>query len=78
MHSLNFLGGLITTFTFTLMMKSSKNENNFASHYAFLGTIEISSKLLLSSISGILVDNLSYSWAFGFYTLITLNFLFYF
>lgn len=70
-------GGIITTATFTLMMLSSQNSlpGAKATHCAVLATSEVLGKLLMISLSGILVDIIGYQYFFGLCFLLALSFL---
>jgi len=65
--SLQLIGGIITTATFTVMMLSSQNsfQGTKASHCAILATAEVLGKLSMISLSGILVDIIGYQCFFG-------------
>lgn len=65
--SLQLIGGIITTATFTVMMLSSQNsfQGTKASHCAILATVEVLGKLSMISLSGILVDIIGYQCFFG-------------
>ncbi|XP_057592836.1 major facilitator superfamily domain-containing protein 3 isoform X1 [Hippopotamus amphibius kiboko] len=56
----HFLGGLVTTSTFTLMMRCSQLAPSAlqATHYSLLATLELLGKLLVGTLAGALVDNL--------------------
>ncbi|XP_006830950.1 PREDICTED: major facilitator superfamily domain-containing protein 3 [Chrysochloris asiatica] len=56
----HFLGGLVTTITFTLMMRCSQLAPGAlqATHYSLLATLELLGKLLLSTLAGALADGL--------------------
>ncbi|PFX18896.1 Major facilitator superfamily domain-containing protein 3 [Stylophora pistillata] len=70
-------GGIITTATFTLMMQSSQDSlpGTKATHCAVLATSEVLGKLLMISLSGILVDITGYQHFFGLCFLLALSFL---
>lgn len=70
-------GGIITTATFTLMMLSSQDSlpGTKATHCAVLATSEVLGKLLMISLSGILVDITGYQHFFGLCFLLALSFL---
>ncbi|KAK0148371.1 Major facilitator superfamily domain-containing protein 3 [Merluccius polli] len=65
----HFLGGLITTLTFTTMMHCTQraDESVQATHYSFLATLEVLGKLMFSALAGGLVDWLGYQVAFLFF-----------
>ncbi|XP_059971998.1 major facilitator superfamily domain-containing protein 3 isoform X2 [Mesoplodon densirostris] len=56
----HFLGGLVTTTTFTLMMHCSQLAPSAlqATHYSLLATLELLGKLLMGTLAGALADNL--------------------
>ncbi|XP_053414208.1 major facilitator superfamily domain-containing protein 3 isoform X2 [Nycticebus coucang] len=56
----HFLGGLVTTTTFTVMMHCSQLAPSAlqATHYSLLATLELLGKLLLGTVAGALVDTL--------------------
>ncbi|XP_059971997.1 major facilitator superfamily domain-containing protein 3 isoform X1 [Mesoplodon densirostris] len=57
----HFLGGLVTTTTFTLMMHCSQlapSALQQATHYSLLATLELLGKLLMGTLAGALADNL--------------------
>uniref|UniRef100_A0A8I3WF20 Major facilitator superfamily domain containing 3 n=1 Tax=Callithrix jacchus TaxID=9483 RepID=A0A8I3WF20_CALJA len=56
----HFLGGLVTTATFTGMMRCSQLAPRAlqATHYSLLATLELLGKLLLGALAGALVDGL--------------------
>ncbi|XP_040847546.1 major facilitator superfamily domain-containing protein 3 [Ochotona curzoniae] len=56
----HFLGGLVTTATFTVMMRCSQLAPRAlqATHYSLLATLELLGKLLLGALSGALADGL--------------------
>ncbi|XP_014016153.1 major facilitator superfamily domain-containing protein 3 [Salmo salar] len=62
----HFLGGLITTLTFTTMMHCTQRaeESVQATHYSFLSTLEVLGKLMFSALAGGLVDWVGYPTAF--------------
>ncbi|CAG06887.1 unnamed protein product [Tetraodon nigroviridis] len=62
----HFLGGLITTLTFTTMMHCSQraDEGLQATHYSFLATLEVLGKLTFSAVAGGLVDWFGFQVAF--------------
>nr|XP_027200932.1 major facilitator superfamily domain-containing protein 3-like [Dermatophagoides pteronyssinus] len=80
---LHFIGGLITTMTFTLMMitcqqqqqqqMSRKSSSSLrATHYTLMSTIEVFGKLLLSSLSGLIVDNIGFIGAQSLFILLAI------
>ncbi|KAM4865344.1 major facilitator superfamily domain-containing protein 3 isoform 2-T2 [Thomomys bottae] len=56
----HFLGGLVTTATFTVMMHCSQRAPRTlqATHYSLLATLELLGKLLLGTLAGVLADGL--------------------
>ncbi|XP_027949305.1 major facilitator superfamily domain-containing protein 3 [Eumetopias jubatus] len=56
----HFLGGLVTTATFTLMMRCSQLAPSAlqATHYSLLATLELLGKLFLGTLAGALADSL--------------------
>ncbi|XP_012580556.1 PREDICTED: major facilitator superfamily domain-containing protein 3, partial [Condylura cristata] len=56
----HFLGGLVTTLAFTLMMRCSRLAPGAlqATHYSLLATLELLGKLLLGALAGALADGL--------------------
>ncbi|XP_073925580.1 major facilitator superfamily domain-containing protein 3 isoform X2 [Castor canadensis] len=54
----HFLGGLVTTATFTVMMHCSQLAPRAlqATHYSLLATLELLGKLLLNTLAGVLAD----------------------
>ncbi|XP_037658935.1 major facilitator superfamily domain-containing protein 3 isoform X3 [Choloepus didactylus] len=56
----HFLGGLVTSATFTLMMRCTQHAPRTlqATHYSLLATLELLGKLLLSTLAGALADGL--------------------
>ena len=54
----NLCAGIITTATFTSMMRLSQTANSEiqTSHYSLLATMEVLGKLMFASISGFLID----------------------
>ncbi|XP_077127713.1 major facilitator superfamily domain-containing protein 3 isoform X1 [Ranitomeya variabilis] len=71
----NFLAGVITTATFTLMMHCTRaaHKNVQASHYSLLSSLEVLGKVVFSAVSGLLVDSLGVSASFSLF--IVLSFL---
>lgn len=55
-----FLGGVVTTATFTVMMHCSQLAPRAlqATHYSFLATLELLGKLLPGTLAGVLADGL--------------------
>ncbi|XP_023364123.1 major facilitator superfamily domain-containing protein 3 isoform X5 [Otolemur garnettii] len=64
----HFLGGLVTTTTFTVMMRCSQLAPSAlqATHYSLLATLELLGKLLLGTVAGALVDTLGLHPCFFF------------
>ncbi|XP_007104798.1 major facilitator superfamily domain-containing protein 3 isoform X2 [Physeter macrocephalus] len=56
----HFLGGLVTTTTFTLMMRCSQLAPSAlqATHYSLLASLELLGKLLMGTLAGALADSL--------------------
>lgn len=56
----HFLGGLVTTTTFTVMMHCSQLAPRAlqATHYSLLATLELLGKLLMGALAGVLADGL--------------------
>uniref|UniRef100_A0A8D2AQW1 Major facilitator superfamily domain-containing protein 3 n=1 Tax=Sciurus vulgaris TaxID=55149 RepID=A0A8D2AQW1_SCIVU len=56
----HFLGGLVTTATFTVMMHCSQLAPRAlqATHYSLLATLELLGKLLMGALAGVLADSL--------------------
>uniref|UniRef100_A0A3B3WG83 Major facilitator superfamily domain-containing protein 3 n=1 Tax=Poecilia mexicana TaxID=48701 RepID=A0A3B3WG83_9TELE len=65
----HFLGGLITTLTFTTMMHCTQRaeESIQATHYSFLATLEVLGKLMFSALAGGVVDWCGFQVAFLFF-----------
>nr|XP_019949222.1 PREDICTED: major facilitator superfamily domain-containing protein 3 [Paralichthys olivaceus] len=65
----HFLGGLITTLTFTTMMHCTQRaeESIQATHYSFLATLEVLGKLTFSALAGGVVDWFGFQVAFLFF-----------
>ncbi|XP_070078739.1 major facilitator superfamily domain-containing protein 3 isoform X2 [Equus przewalskii] len=63
----HFLGGLVTTATFTLMMSCSQLAPGAlqATHYSLLATLELLGKLLLGTMAGALADGLGLHLCFS-------------
>lgn len=55
---LSYSSGVISTASFTLMMKMSRecSKESQASHYSLVASLEVAGKLLFASIAGIIVD----------------------
>ncbi|XP_067886061.1 major facilitator superfamily domain-containing protein 3 isoform X1 [Heterodontus francisci] len=70
----HFLGGLITTLTFTIMMLCTQKaeERIQATHYTFLSSFEVLGKLTCSAIAGILVDSIGFPFSFCIFLLLSL------
>ncbi|XP_063777122.1 major facilitator superfamily domain-containing protein 3 [Pseudophryne corroboree] len=62
----NFLAGIITTVTFTLMMHCTRQAEQGiqATHYSLLSSLEVLGKVCFAAVSGILVDSLGVSPTF--------------
>ncbi|KAJ8262919.1 hypothetical protein COCON_G00153760 [Conger conger] len=65
----HFLGGLITTLTFTTMMHCTQRaeERMQATHYSFLATLEVLGKLCFSALAGWVVDWAGFQTSFLFF-----------
>ncbi|XP_078455909.1 major facilitator superfamily domain-containing protein 3 [Lampetra fluviatilis] len=65
----HLLGGLVTTLTFSLMMRCSQRAPPHlqATHYSFLALLEILGKLSLGTVSGLLLDSLGLGPAFSLF-----------
>ncbi|XP_077614323.1 major facilitator superfamily domain-containing protein 3 [Crocuta crocuta] len=65
----HFLGGLVTTTTFTLMMHCTQLAPSAlqATHYSLLATLELLGKLFLGSLAGALADSLGSHICFSFF-----------
>ena len=59
---LTLISGALTTLTFTVMMKCSKNTpvSAQATHYTTLATAEVFGKLMFTSLAGYLADAMGY------------------
>ncbi|XP_008569957.1 PREDICTED: major facilitator superfamily domain-containing protein 3 [Galeopterus variegatus] len=64
----HLLGGLVTTVTFTVMMRCSQLAASAlqATHYSLLATLELLGKLLLGALAGALADGLGLRLCFSF------------
>ncbi|XP_069077254.1 major facilitator superfamily domain-containing protein 3 isoform X1 [Pleurodeles waltl] len=69
----HFLAGMITTFTFSIMMQCTQKaaENIQATHYSFLATVEVLGKLTFSAVSGGLVDAVGFVPSFFLFLLLS-------
>ncbi|EPY80089.1 Major facilitator superfamily domain-containing protein 3 [Camelus dromedarius] len=69
----HFLGGLVTTTTFTLMMHCSQLAPSAlqATHYSLLATLELLGKLLVGSLAGALADSLGPHLCFCFFLVVS-------
>ncbi|XP_047580152.1 major facilitator superfamily domain-containing protein 3 isoform X2 [Lutra lutra] len=65
----HLLGGLVTTTTFTLMMRCSQLVPRAlqATHYGLLATLELLGKLFLGTLAGALADSLGLPLCFAFF-----------
>ncbi|XP_032704102.1 major facilitator superfamily domain-containing protein 3 isoform X3 [Lontra canadensis] len=65
----HLLGGLVTTTTFTLMMRCSQLAPRAlqATHYGLLATLELLGKLFLGTLAGALADSLGLPLCFAFF-----------
>ncbi|KAM4029594.1 major facilitator superfamily domain-containing protein 3 [Anomaloglossus baeobatrachus] len=70
----NFLAGVITTATFTLMMHCTRRAHKKvqASHYSLLSSLEVLGKVVFSAVSGLLVDSLGVSASFSLFIVLSL------
>ena len=55
---LSFTSGIISTASFALMMKASRESPRASSHHAALASVEIGGKLVFASLAGFLVEGL--------------------
>ncbi|CAM5115343.1 unnamed protein product, partial [Natator depressus] len=62
----HFIGGLITTLAFSIMMQCTQRADGIiqATHYSFLATLEVLGKLAFSSFVGSIVDWLGFASSF--------------
>ncbi|EMP32498.1 Major facilitator superfamily domain-containing protein 3 [Chelonia mydas] len=62
----HFIGGLITTLAFSIMMQCTQRADGSiqATHYSFLATLEVLGKLAFSSFVGSIVDWLGFASSF--------------
>ncbi|XP_060700981.1 major facilitator superfamily domain-containing protein 3 isoform X1 [Hemiscyllium ocellatum] len=69
----HFLGGLITTLTFSIMMLCTQKaeERIQATHYTFLASFEVLGKLTFSAVAGLLVDKLGFPFSFCIFVLLS-------
>ncbi|KAJ8401538.1 hypothetical protein AAFF_G00378550 [Aldrovandia affinis] len=69
----HFLGGLITTLTFTTMMHCTQRaeERIQATHYSFLATLEVLGKLGFSAVAGWVVDAAGFQASFLLFLLLS-------
>ncbi|XP_044130058.1 major facilitator superfamily domain-containing protein 3 [Bufo gargarizans] len=69
----NFLAGVITTATFTLMMLCTRqcHKRVQASHYSLLSSLEVLGKVVFSAVSGLLVDSLGVSASFSLFIVLS-------
>ncbi|XP_055489053.1 major facilitator superfamily domain-containing protein 3 isoform X1 [Leucoraja erinacea] len=69
----HFLGGLITTLTFSIMMLCTQKADKRiqATHYTFLASAEVLGKVLFSTIAGILVDRIGFPSSFCVFLLLS-------
>ncbi|XP_038615912.1 major facilitator superfamily domain-containing protein 3 [Tachyglossus aculeatus] len=70
----HFLSGLVTTLTFSVMMRCSQRADEAvqATHYSFLATLELLGKLMLSTVAGGLVDRAGLRPCFGLFLALSL------
>ena len=77
-----FFSGILTTFTFTLMMEISfmSPKTVQASHFSLIATCEVFGKLLFQPVISFFADTFGYSSAFvlfvGLYLVCIVNFRF--
>ena len=69
LYVINFMAGVITVFSFTIMMEFSRLPlyNNYqATHYTVLATVEVGGKLFASFLGGFIMEYLGsdFSWVF--------------
>ena len=71
--SLSYSSGLITTATFTLMMKGSRicERKSQATHYSFLASVEVAGKLVLAVISGFIIDFIGITSSFAVFLVLS-------
>ncbi|KAM5281701.1 major facilitator superfamily domain-containing protein 3 [Ctenodactylus gundi] len=69
----HFLGGLVTTTTFTIMMHCSQLAPRAlqATHYSLLATLELLGKLLSGTLSGVLADGLGLHACFAVFLMLS-------
>ncbi|EHB16878.1 Major facilitator superfamily domain-containing protein 3 [Heterocephalus glaber] len=69
----HFLGGLVTTTTFTVMMHCSQlaPRGLQATHYSLLATLELLGKLLPGTLAGVLADGLGPNPCFGVFLVLS-------
>ncbi|XP_056410004.1 major facilitator superfamily domain-containing protein 3 [Hyla sarda] len=69
----NFLAGVITTATFTLMMHCTRQAHHRvqATHYSLLSSLEVLGKVVFSAVSGLLVDSLGISASFSLFIILS-------
>uniref|UniRef100_A0A8D0HLQ8 Major facilitator superfamily domain containing 3 n=1 Tax=Sphenodon punctatus TaxID=8508 RepID=A0A8D0HLQ8_SPHPU len=70
----HFVGGMITTLTFSLMMHCTQRADSSiqATHYSFLAALEVLGKLAFSTLVGGLVDWLGFGASFCIFLLLSL------
>ncbi|XP_064411491.1 major facilitator superfamily domain-containing protein 3 isoform X2 [Latimeria chalumnae] len=69
----HFLGGLITTLTFSIMMHCTQkaDEGIQATHYSFLATVEVLGKLAFGTLVGSVVDWIGFPCSFFFFLILS-------
>ncbi|XP_075704388.1 major facilitator superfamily domain-containing protein 3-like [Rhinoderma darwinii] len=69
----NFLAGVITTATFTVMMYCTRRAHKSiqACHYSLLSSLEVLGKVVFGAVSGLLVDGLGVSLSFSLFVLLS-------
>lgn len=69
----HFLGGLVTTTTFTVMMHCSQlaPRDLQATHYSLLATLELLGKLLPGTLAGVLAESLGPNPCFGVFLVLS-------
>ncbi|XP_053655070.1 major facilitator superfamily domain-containing protein 3 isoform X3 [Cherax quadricarinatus] len=70
--SLSYSSGIISTASFTLMMRVSREctTETQASHYSVLASVEIAGKLLFATAAGFIIDSVGMSWTFTLFIIL--------
>ena len=70
---LSFTSGILSTVTFTLMMRVSRvcKRESQSSHYSFLASVEVAGKLSFSIFAGFLVDFTGMNFAFAIFMILS-------